>query len=432
VLEEAVDKRWGLVLGCWLAALVPLAHAGTPIGLVTIVDGGEVTIIRDAQKLRAAEGVRLAAEDIVHVGEKVRVLRLELHDGTTFDVGPGSRLLLGSRTFGPQSSRAAQVYLAEGWIKAGSARGDKPVAAALASPAFDLVGLSGTAVARAGEGAAQVFIEAGRAEVHERRDGIELRKHKVGEGQFYAQKGAAAGAVQAGLPGELVGSMPRAFMDALPRRSARFAAVVIEPSVVGDAGYADVSHWLHGEAVLRPGFLQRWGLKAQDPTWRPGLVADVRRHAEWESLLFPPKRRPATAARREPATDSRRAPAVATRELPSPAALVRVLSSQAEAAASRPRTPGPALPTAADDPVAVSTRPARPSEPAIERVAASAPAAAPAAAAQEPPPASPPPGAQAQAAPIAPAAPASQGERAPIARSEPPVPGASPLSERAQ
>lgn len=417
VQEEAVDKRWVIVLGCWLAAAVSPVHAGAPLGLFTIVDGGEVTILRDAQKLRAAEGVRLTADDIVHVGDKARVVRLELLDGTTYDVGPGSRLMVGSPTFGPSSGRPAQVYLAEGWIKAASARGAKPVPAAVASPRLDLVGLDGSAVLRATAEATQVFLEGGRVEAHERRNDQDVRTHKLREGQFYVQKGAAAGAVRNGLPTDLVDAMPRAFMDALPRRASRFAAMVIEPGVAGNLSYADASPWLHGEAVLRPGFLQRWGLKARDPAWRPGLLADLRLHAEWEPLLTPPRRR-ATARLPQPRE-------VAARELPSPAALVRVLSKQAEAAAPRqPVAGGPVLPTEADAPVVVKAEPA-------PRPTAAAPAAAAALEqAVDRPPAT--TSLAAASEPTAAAAPAAQGSRAPIVRSEPAVPGASPLSERAQ
>lgn len=430
VLEEAVFKVWVAVWACLLGLISPAAGAAAPVGMFTIVEGGDVIVVREAQKFRATEGLRLAVEDIVHVGAKARLARIELADGTTVDLGPGTRLMVQPRSFGPQSARPAQIYLATGWVKATSADATAQAApAGIASLDFDVLNLQGSAVIHATEDATRVFLESGRAEVAERRNGRALTQHKVRDGQVYARKAEDAGSVRAGAPADWVAQMPRGFMDSLPRRSARFAAVLIEPSAVSEASYADVSSWINGDALLRPGFLQRWGRKASDPQWRAGLVAEMHLHAEWDRLVFPEKYRPKSLPRSEPALAARR-----SNTLAAPAELVRALGSQAVAAPF-----GPAIPTAADGPQPVPVRPAGPAPAAATAApivpAWEAPAAAPAVpvtAATRP--AAPAPAAQADAPSPAPAqaAAAPQAARASAARSDATVPGASPMAERAQ
>ena len=49
---------WRLLSILWLLAVPMLGLAAAPIATVTILDGDAPTIVRDASKLAAAEGVR--------------------------------------------------------------------------------------------------------------------------------------------------------------------------------------------------------------------------------------------------------------------------------------------------------------------------------------------------------------------------------------
>lgn len=356
-------KTWLVMAAVAAAAAAPLTAAAQAVGMFTIIDGGDVTVIREAQKFRAAEGLRLRAEDIVRVGDKARLVRVELSDGTAFDFGPGTQLLVQPKAFGAQSARPAQVYLTEGWVKASAAKDGTPVKAGIASQRFDLNGIAGSAVIHAQRDGTRVFVESGRAELIDRRDGKAGKAHALKDGDVYMQKGAEGALVKAQVPGDLAQAMPRGFLDTLPLRAGRFAAVLIEPAAVSDATYADVADWINGEAVLRPTFLQRWGRKVNDPAWRPGLVADVRQHMEWDRLLFPEKYRPKPV---QPAVAAKR------NTLPPPAALVRALGAEAgtaSAPAAAPATAPAAAPAPAATP-APSTAPA----PASTATAAPGPA----------------------------------------------------------
>src|SRR4051794_39966292 len=77
----------GLALAGPLAGLAAHAASAAPAALVTIVEGDAV-VLRDTQRFAAAEGVALRADDIVSTGSAARLLRVELEDGRTIDLGP--------------------------------------------------------------------------------------------------------------------------------------------------------------------------------------------------------------------------------------------------------------------------------------------------------------------------------------------------------
>lgn len=268
-------------------ALLPALAAAAPVGLVTIVDGGDLFLLRGTQRLAATEGVRLEADDIVRSGQATRLVRLELGDGTTLDLGPDTELLLRPQALpGP---RAALLYLQRGWLKIGAAD-----ATGIATPQGDLARVAGSAVLRVNARAMLVFAESGR---------VELARDSLREGDAWVRRDGGAGGVQKRPPADLLEGLPRGFADPLPRRSARFESLRVAPGPGEDVAYADVAAWLNGEAPLRAVFVPRFAARAHDPAFRSALVAELRAHPEWDRTLFPEKYRPkpvAVARRAEP------------------------------------------------------------------------------------------------------------------------------------
>lgn len=272
------------LLIAFMAMNAQAAPATSGLGVFTIVEG-DLVVLRETRQFPAAEGVRVRAEDVVRSGAGARLARLELDDGTLLDLGPGSELLLHPRTLGGE--RSATVYLLRGWLKVTT-----PAAGtALASPRLDVRKLAGSAVLRITPQATLMFVEAGRAELLERADGRQA-PHALKEGDAFALRGTAAGAVLRRPPPDLVDGLPRGFVDPLPRRAAVWNGRSVEPATGSAVDYADASPWLHAESALRPAFVQRFTPMARDRRFRASLVAELRTHPEWDRVLFPEKYRP--------------------------------------------------------------------------------------------------------------------------------------------
>ena len=279
---------WRLLSTLWMLAMPVLGlAAAAPLALVTIVDGEAPLVVRDASRLAAAEGVRLFADDIVESGDKTRLLRIEFNDGTILDLGPGTRALLAPRMSGG-AKRVAKAYLLQGFAKLTAAKG-APAAATLASPAFDISGLTRGVVLLVLPDESYAFAESGDVTVAERAGGKEIGSHKLRSGDFYARSGDNKSSVSARPAQPFIQRVPRPFLDTLPSRAELFKAREVEPKPLGAIAYADVQAWIDAEAALRPGFVTRWKALARNPEFRKGLVAQVAAHPEWDRTLFPEK-----------------------------------------------------------------------------------------------------------------------------------------------
>jgi hypothetical protein len=260
------------------------ASAGVGMGVFTIVEG-DLAVLRETRQFPAAEGMRLRAEDIVRSGTGGRLARLELDDGTLLDLGPDTELQLQPRGLGGE--RAATVYLLRGWLKVTT----PPAGTTLASPRMDVRKIAGSAVLRITPQATLMFVESGRAELNERADGRQAT-HALREGDAFALRAGAAGAVLRRPPADLVDGLPRGFVDPLPRRAAAWRDRSVEPGAGAAVDYAVAAPWLHAESALRPAFVQRFTPMTRDRRFRASLVAELRIHPEWDRVLFPEKYRP--------------------------------------------------------------------------------------------------------------------------------------------
>lgn len=270
-----------LLVGCGAAAAADL-------GVVTILDGA-ATLLRGRVKFELAEGVRVAAGDIVETGPAGRYARLEFADGSRVGLGPDTAIELAPRL--PAARGGAPLYLLHGWLKLAAA--SKP--AALTGPGFALVGVAQQVVVRVQGGGAQVFAEAGTASLRPLGPppsaAVALK-----DGQWLTLAGGAKSVLAERPAPAFVQAVPPPFRDSLPARAALFQGRPVAPKRVGEVRYADVQPWLDAEPALRRADLPRWRSLAAQPEFRRALIADLGAHPEWRPILFPPPPPPPASA----------------------------------------------------------------------------------------------------------------------------------------
>lgn len=285
---------WFRVLLLLLCALPFGLRAEPVIGIVTIVEG-EIFATRDSTRFALAEGVRIAADDIVETAPQAKLARIEFGDGLILDIGPGTRVLMTPRFPGERGGkRAAKLYVLQGWAKITVPK--TLAAASFASEAFDLTGIARDVVLNVEPSASAVFAESGELTLVERSKGKAGAAVKLKSGEFLARAGEAKSVLAQRPAADFIQRVPRAFLDTLPTRAALFATREVPPKRLAPITYADVQAWVDAEAGLRPLFVARWKALAQAPEFRKGLVAGLRAHPEWDRSLFPEKYLPKPAA----------------------------------------------------------------------------------------------------------------------------------------
>ena len=281
-----------------LSALPGGLRAEPAVGIVTIVEG-ELFATRDSTRFALAEGVRIVADDIVETAPQAKLARIEFSDGLILDMGPNTRVLMTPKFPGERgSSRAAKLYVLQGWAKITVPK--SMAAASFASRSFDLTGIARDAVLNVEPTASAVFAESGELTLGERSKGKAGAAVKLKSGEFLTRTGEAKGVLAQRPAADFIQRVPRAFLDTLPARAALFATREVPAKRLALITYADVQAWVDAEAGLRPLFVTRWKALAQNPEFRNGLVAGLRAHPEWDRLLFPEKYLPKPAASAAP------------------------------------------------------------------------------------------------------------------------------------
>jgi FecR protein len=146
--QQTVFGRLVAVLGLLLPVAWPLcavAASAPAAALVTIIEGDAV-VLRDTARFAAAEGLRLRADDIITTGPAARLVRIELDDGKTLDLGPATQLMLLPRPLAREAGGATTAYLLQGWLKL-TVPAKAATPAALATPRLDVVRIGGTLIA---------------------------------------------------------------------------------------------------------------------------------------------------------------------------------------------------------------------------------------------------------------------------------------------
>ena len=266
--------------------------------LVTILDGPAI-LIRDSARFALAEGVRLAADDIVETDPKARLLRIEFSDGAIVDLGPDTRLLLAPRFSGDRGRPPARFHLLQGWAKLTAAKDPPAGPAGFSTPLFDVTSVARSAVFSVQSNEGLVFAETGDVVLNERTAGKAAALPTSVKANQFLSRSAGAKAVSAARPTPaFLQAVPRPFVDTLPSRAAVMKARDTSPKRLGEIAYADVQAWLAADG-LRPNFVARWKALAKNPEFRKGLIANLRAHPEWDRTLFPekylPKSTPAPA-----------------------------------------------------------------------------------------------------------------------------------------
>nr|WP_316643616.1 hypothetical protein [uncultured Roseateles sp.] len=279
--KPLISARRLATLALLLGGLATTVRAA-PLGVVTMLEG-EATLLRDNARLALAEGVRVGSDDIIELGAKGRFLRVEFDDGASLGLGPDTRAQLA-----PALKGNPRAYLLRGWAKLSAAKG---APAALASPWFELSGLTRDAVISAQAEGGQVFAEAGELSLRPLKPAGAPITMKGGE--LLSQLGNAKPETASRPTPAFVQAAPRAFLDSLPPRADKFKGKDLAPKRLADIAYADAQPWIDAEPALRRANLARWKPLARNPEFRKGLAAELKAHPEWEPVLFPPK--PASA-----------------------------------------------------------------------------------------------------------------------------------------
>jgi len=259
-----------LSLGC------QVAFAAEAIGSVTILEG-EATLIRSLAKWGVAEGVRVKPDDLIETG-KTTFVRIELSDGVILDLGPASQVQLNASTF--RRAHRPGLYLLSGWAKLTAAKAAGK--ASLASPLFDIPGLSGVAVMRSIAESSAVFAENGPVSVAAHVGATAMFVLKTGD-YLALRKGAPARVDGRPMP-DFVSALPSQFRDTIP---SRLPQREVAPKPEGPFTCSEVQAWLDAEAAVRSRFSHDWAAKADEPAFRECLIAGLSRHPEWEQVLYP-------------------------------------------------------------------------------------------------------------------------------------------------
>lgn len=277
----------GLILV--LLALGPWATcAAQPFGTITILEG-DAMVLRGAGRVHAVEGLRLAAADIVEMGDK-SFAQIELGDKTRLLLGPQARLLLHAAL--PKQKPELSVYAIAGWLKlVGSSRDPQAnlPALELRSPRFELPAARADVVVRISAEQVDVFAESGGVRLLDRVSPTATQPFELKAGQHYWRKATEKGAVRVGTPQGFVADMPRAFRDSLPARIGQFANKEIAARPAPDFSYQEVEAWLKADPNVRRPLVARWRHKSREAAFRSALIANMPAHMEWDRIVFPDK-----------------------------------------------------------------------------------------------------------------------------------------------
>jgi hypothetical protein len=276
-----------------------LAAAEPPV-VVTLLEGSAI-LTRGVYRHALAEGVRLQSGDILEVADK-SLAEVEFADGAAVALGPGARAYAISL---PRAKAApADFYAVQGPVKLS---GMKPATALrVVTPHFSLHGGDGTAVLLIRGEDASVFVESGAVRLSAPGATGGQGWQQLKSGDFYTAKADQKG-VLAGRPSPaFIGALPKAFLDPLPSRMARFKDRQVQPKRLQAASYAEVETWLKAPLAIRRPMVARFQSRAPDPAFRSALVANLKSHPEWDPILFPEKYQP-----KEPAAETAKGGAAA-------------------------------------------------------------------------------------------------------------------------
>lgn len=284
-LRVVRPMRWAFPL----LAFPLVAAAADPAATLTLLEG-PAGLVRGVTRYALAEGVRLQSGDIIEVGDK-GLAEIEYPDGAAIGLGAGTRVLAVSMPRG--KTAAGDYYVMQGALKIAGV--NKAARLRISTPLFTLSPVEGVSVMVVSAAEGSVFIESGGARLAAAPAILSLKS-----GDFFARKAGQNGAVASRPSKAFIAAMPKAFLDPLPSRMARYKDREAQPKRVDDVSYAEVEAWLKAPPAIRRPLVARFEPRASDPGFRSRLEANLKFHPEWGPILhpekYPPKEAEAEAA----------------------------------------------------------------------------------------------------------------------------------------
>ncbi|HWZ71730.1 MAG TPA: hypothetical protein VN326_09675 [Casimicrobiaceae bacterium] len=272
-------------LAC-LIFLVALPCLGADIGMVTLVDG-KPKVLRGTAWFGLSEGVRVRDGDTLDVPDKGQ-LQLELTDGGAISVvGPGALYAASLTARDAKQAALAELFLTRGWLKLDTKPPGERVR--IRTPLSTVTASDATAVMHVTGDAIEMFVETGSVKMTDATkpdaSGTETKA-----GGYAARAAGKPVESAARAPSAFVATMPRDFMDPLPKRASKFASARADPAPDRDATFPEAQPWLTGP--YRAAFMKRFEPKLADPAFRTAAEANGKILPEWNAVVAKPKIEP--------------------------------------------------------------------------------------------------------------------------------------------
>jgi len=275
------------VIPCWIAlcALNPVVSpakagpAGTRLkAVVSIADGGPFTVIRGDEVRQGSKGIALSAGDMVETGPDA-LLVVELQGGSLIGIGPSSGVYLLPR------ANSVTLVVQKGWLKADS----RAEAISVLGPRAGIQSQRAVVILHADEHSDTLFDEQGTGTLLLRETAATHIGKQTQPNQFFVREQRSDAVLLAHPSPDFLATMPVAFRDNLPQKTAAQWPKPIEPKPVRKVTYLDIQSWLTLPPDWRSGFITRFRSRLKDPAFFAAMDAHLSLHPEWGPILHPPK-----------------------------------------------------------------------------------------------------------------------------------------------
>lgn len=260
----------------WLAAqALPVGAADA--GIYTIVEGSS-RVLRGATWSSLLPGVRAQDGDVLDVADGA-VTQIELARGGMLNVVGPAAAFAGSQSGDGKSAPASEWVVARGWVKA--AADNAGLRLRLPQASIDMS--DAIVVVKTDPDSMHLFVESGTAKVA--IGGVKAPPRDAHAGEWWTKSGDKPFAVDTRAPQAFVATMPRHFLDALPKLGSRYAGRGPALKPVAPITYAEAEPWLNGP--YRAAFMRRLQPRLADPAFRAGAEGRAGSYPEWDRLLHP-------------------------------------------------------------------------------------------------------------------------------------------------
>jgi len=236
----------------FLFALATACAAAAERATYTIVDG-DARVLRGVTWHRLEAGAVVESGDVVEAAEHAEV-QVELPAGPIVRITGPALAHVAAVAAANAKPPTSEFTLLRGWFKVAAT--EKAPRLALTLPTAALTVADGTVVVRGGVRAAQVFVEAGRANLAPLPGRAKFAGRELIESDYWERADERAPQMQEGAPHAFVSAMPVDLRDPLPRLASRFEGT--PPKLVAGriVSAAEAEPWLAGPT--RAAFARRF------------------------------------------------------------------------------------------------------------------------------------------------------------------------------